>query len=299
MFSARAASTLLAIGMATSAHAGAQLNLLSAGATGTNGGATYTQVAPQPTGSGYIDPFVRIGMPGGQKNVVEAYNTTVNDVFNNSSDDTFNHAITFGQMAVFGSGGNQYVRFLLDINQINSTNGRFLNLDEIQIFVSNAPNQSVTSFSGTTGLLGLGGNAQLVYRLDNGKVTDQSDMADAANDRITLDYSLNHGSGSGDMFLDIPIAMFNAAFTAGGYSTTSAKNAAYVYLYSKFGSDPYNNNDGFEEWAFLRKTPLACPDGQVCGSVAAPGPLSLIGFGLLGLAAVRRRREPSATVSFA
>ena len=61
---------------------------------------------------------------------------------------------------------------------------------------------------------------------------------------IRLDYSLNAGSGSGDMFLYVLDAVFDAVFTAGFTN---------VILYSQFGLNPGPNrsNDGFEEWATL------------------------------------------------
>ena len=80
---------------------------------------------------------------------------------------------------------------------------------------------------------------------------------------IKLNYSLNTGSGSGDMFAYIPDSLFT-----GGQ---------YVYLYSKFGVH-YAKNDGFEEWAVLK------------GTTQVPEPMSmlLLGLGIVGLAGVRR-----------
>jgi PEP-CTERM motif len=278
-----------ALGAASMAQAAGCTNLLTAGGVCTdtyNGStATYTQVAPQPTGTGYIDSFVRIGMPGGGpgNTVMEAYNTTAN-VLNNSNDDTFNHEITFGQVGLLTVGGQTFMRFLLDINQ-TSANPK-LNLDDVQIFISTSANQSVTTFSGS-GVLGLT-NSQLVYRLDGNGLP-------AADDKITLDYSLNSGSGSGDMTLDIPIALFNAAFTAGGsaYDTTAEKNGAFIYLYSKFGSMPFTNNDGFEEWTYVKGSPIGGPGCTKPGGCAVPEPgsVSLFGFALLGLAVLSRRRK--------
>jgi hypothetical protein len=283
----RAAVVICGLGAASVAQAAGCANLLTAGGICTdsyNGStATYTQVAPQPTGTGYIDPFVRVGMQGSAgKDVVEAYNTKVDGVFNNSNEDNWNHEITFGQVGLLTVGGQTFMRFLLDINQ-TSANPR-LNLDEVQIFISKTANQSITSFNGS-GVLGLS-NSLLVYRLDGNGQTSQ-------NDSISLDYSLNSGSGSGDMFLDIPIAMFNAAFTAGGtaYDTDAERNGAFIYLYSKFGSNPYENNDGFEEWRYIQGSPIGgppCTKPGGCG-VPEPGSMGLVAFGLFGLAVMRRR----------
>lgn len=281
------------------AHAAVALDLTTAGASGTitSAGvtATYTQVEPQPTGSGFIDPFVRVGMPGGGPGnaIMEAYNTTAN-VLNNSNDDTFNHEITVGEVGFTtvgaGASAQSVMRFILDINQVNSASGRLLNLDDVQIFISTVPNQAVTTFDGS-GLLQLA-SSQLVYRQDNGagslNQTGNPVSGSADTDRIvTLNYSLNHGSGSGDMLLDIPRGAFDAAFASMGMGTDAARNGAYVYLYSKFGSGANENTDGFEEWAHTGTGSPICSTPSCTGSgpgVPEPGSVALM---LLALAALR------------
>lgn len=283
----RALWSTAVVATAGSAQALVYDNLLGVGGIEVINGGTYTQMAQQPTGTGYIDPFVRVGMQGSAgKDVVEAYNTTVNGVLNNSNEDTWNHAVKFGQLQVLTIGGTSVVRFLLDINQ--NSGGAFnerLNLDDVQIFISSTPNQSTQQFiTNPTGQLALASSA-LVYRMDN---PGASKLADRDN-TVNLDYSLNSGSGSGDMYLDIPVAMFQAQFSS--LSGVSALNQAYIYLYSKFGSNPYENNDGFEEWAFLSKTN---DGGGFSGRVPEPSSLALAGVALFGICASRTRRRASA-----
>ena len=286
-------ASLLAVG--GFAQAGVHLNLtnrvvettgganvaITAGGSGVINGATYTRTDQRPTGTGYIDPFVRVGMQGSAgKDVVQAYNTTVNDVFNNSNEDNWNHAVKFGEVQLQTVGGVSVMRFLLDINQNRGGTGELLNLDEVQLFISTSANQSVTSFDGN-GKLGLG-SSQLVYRMDGTNIDTDT--------KVTLDYSLNSGSGSGDMYLDVPVSMFDIAFRAGGYNSGAEKNGAFIYLYSKFGSNPYSNNDGFEEWAFLKNArPVEGGDGGFSGRAPEPGSLALVAIALLGAGAVRRR----------
>lgn len=265
-------------------------------ATAVINGATYSRDYSQPTGTGYIDPFVRVGMQGSAgKDMVQAYNTTVDGVLNNSNEDNWNHEITFGQLQILGTGENTYVRFLLDINQNKGGTGELLNLDDVQIFLSGIPNQGVTGVdpafvtSGTAKGQVILADTTLVYRMDlpsTGSVPVPCDVSNSTCDsydgsnRVTLDYSLNSGSGSGDMVLDIPVAMFTSAMGLTLDQVGQLSNK-YIYLYSRFGSNPYNNNDGFEEWAFLSKT----DDGG--GFSGAPEPSTMLLAGLAILAARR------------
>jgi hypothetical protein len=267
---------LLASGLAMSLSAyAAPVDLTTAGDSGVIGGATYTQVDAQPTGTGFIDSFVEIG--GANKSVVQAYNTTVNGTFDNGSSPTFNHEITVGTIGFIETDAGLVMRFLLDINQTSNPQGASLfSLDEVQIFISTDANLSTEAFP-----LALG---TLVYQMDA-----------ADDEHVMLDYDLNHGSGSGDMTLDIPFALFNAAFGLGGFDTADAQNGAFIYLYSRFG-EIEANNDGFEEWAYEKGADIEepCPTNDPeCNptDIPEPGSLSLLALGLLGAAVASRRRS--------
>ena len=222
-------------------------DLTTAGSSCTINGAIFQQIDPQSTGTGVINSFVEIG---GNTDTVSAYNTTVNGVLNNGSSDQFNHALLVSELPVVTIGGVNYYQFLLDINQTGSD--PLLSLNQLQIFTSTTPNQSGSTVSGT-----------LVY--------------DLGANVVNLDYSLNTGSGSGDMFLLVPTSVF------GGASGTTN-----VYLFSGFGI-PNNNNDGFEEWAIVQSTctnPLGCNPPNV----PEPQALLLVGAGLVVVGAVSRKR---------
>lgn len=211
--------------------------------------ALYTRNDTQATGTGVIDSFVRLN---DNNSIVSAYNTTVSNVLDNTSDATHNHALLLELIPLLllqdASGEDVWYReFLLDINE----NGRspFISLDEVQIFQSGSPNQSITTFD-ANGVLELA-DSTLIYRMD-------------PDSTVLLDYRLNHGSGSGDMFLYVPDSFFS-------------ENLDYVYLYSLFGVEVYEDA-GFEEWSVRTFEPI--PE---------PSTLALLSLGL-GIFVRRQRR---------
>lgn len=241
----------------------------------------YRSVPEQPTGTGKIDPFVRLKTPG---NVNQGYNTDVIGTYNNFGTDEWNHEIQVGPVGFIDTASGPVMRFLLDINQTGNDAGRYLSLDSVQIYISTIANQSVAVENLA--------NSALVYSMD------------ALEDSfIKLDYLLNNGSGSGDVTLDIPLQMFLDAFAAydttfGTYfgTDTDLQNGAYIYLFSRFGDqDGMHNNDGYEEWTHFNGAPIGLPPCEVdCGPNFIPEPNSMLlfGLGLLGSAiAVKRGRR--------
>jgi hypothetical protein len=254
------AATMLSLASVASADTVLNFTTVSPN-SGDIGVGKFTTTDYQATGSGVINSFVRISKANAEE--VQGYNTDARPLqFDENNSPTFTHALHKADLQSVTIGTTSYYQFLLDINQLNSgVPERLLSLNELQIFVGNAGNLSPSTFSG--GLLNFGGNATLVYDMDAQGGGDGS--------RIDLNYDFNKGSGSGDMTAYIPTSLF-------------AGPNNWVYLYSKFGAEPYANNDGFEEWAAI-----IGPNSVVPVPLAAWGGMALCGF--LGASKLRRRQQ--------
>lgn len=191
---------------------------LTAGGSGSIGSATFVTTDLQPTGTGVLMPFVRI-----QNNVMEmGFNTDASPGSGDLADvkaGTWTHSVLVSSMTGVTYNGVPSYRFVLDINQANSK--PLLSIDELRIYT--APSANISSLATLSA-------QNLIY-----------DMG-AGND-VYLDYSLNNGSGSGDLFCYLPVSLF------------TGQETQYMYLYSKMGATggSYASNDGFEEWAFFEE----------------------------------------------
>jgi hypothetical protein len=216
----------------------------------------------QPTGTGYIRPFVRMQL-NGSGTTEQGYNTDFRPVqFDEKQDAQYTHSLLLADLQIVTLGGNgSYYKFLLDANQTGSSPR--ISLADLQVYQGSDPD--LTGFDPTTHTFS-SGTSTLVYRLDT-TVDNQIELAVQGNNG----FDANHGSGSGDLYVYIPTSLFK-------YS------GDYVYLYSKF-DQPNEPNDGFEEWA------------AVTGNFVAPVPehstiaLAVSGLAGLGIAGMRRFRR--------
>jgi len=244
----------------------------SSGLVTSANGVTYQvdQVGPQPTGTGVIDPFLRIQASGNE----QGYNTSLSTPFDDKASG-YTRALNLSEIPIVNIGGVNYRQFLLDINEDSGGNHELLSLNQIQIFQSATDRDdgvlSSTASNTNTAVLGFSSPTLTpIFQLNNSPATGSTE--------IRLNYALNSGSGSGDMFLYVADAAFDP-------------NTSFVILYSQFG-DPNgfaSSSDGFEEWATLKPegTPPVSP-------IPEPGTMALaltgaLGFGLAGFRRFRRR----------
>jgi hypothetical protein len=235
------------------------LNLYTAGSSGTINGALFQQIDIQPSGTGFISPFVRIQGPG-NGGYERGYNTDGVAEFDTKEygGHNWNHSIQIKDLATVNIGGVDYYQFWLDANEPNAQGNQkkdLIDLVELRVFLSNTGNN--------TGYPNLGTK---IFDMDVGAQGDST---------VGLDGDLAPGSGHYDMIANIRKSLFTGSDTQ------------YIYLYSAFGNSddlPGDAAGGFEEWT------------AKAGVQAVPLPLTVWGgLSLLGIAGGgrywRKRRE--------
>jgi len=230
-------------------------------------GGTYLAVwsAAQPTGTGYIDPFLRVNNQGNQGTTEEGYNVDCPNAASCPLQDIagkWTRTVNVANIPTVVIGGVTYREFFLDINQ-TSSNPK-ISLNQVQLFLSSSPAPltltATTPTTNSAAVLSFPGANEIFRMSGNG----------ANVDVIQMDYSLNNGSGSGDMLFYVNNNLF------------TGPNTQFVTLYSQFGtpSGTFASNDGFEEWAFRPGNQIPSPE---------PVSLVLIGTGLVGVAFAKRK----------
>ncbi len=196
------------------AHAD-MLDLTTKDSNGTINGAFFQQIVERPRGTGNFEPFVRIGPDS--YGLEEGYGTFGEPEFQTKGPGGSNwcRSVPLSDVPII----NGYRIFELDIDETLTPEGRYLSLDELEIYLEN--NNNIDSYPGDFGTP--------IWDLDAG-----------GDNWVKLNYELNPGNGWGDIFVRIPAGKFT-----GG---------EWLYLYSMFGT--HNEaDDGFEEWAYVVPEP--------------------------------------------
>jgi len=241
------------------------------------GKALFMTDEQHPTGTGYIDSFVRIQQNGWE----QGYNTSARPIepeMTVKTDPNFTRNLTLAEVGTKVIGGVTYREFFLDVNEATAISKNWITLDQLEVFVSNTGN--LNDYSGTANTNGgtLAG-ATKIYDLD----TYDNPLTPGNDNYIQLDYALKgSGSGSSDMVFYLADSLF-----------TNHNPNSYVYLYSQFGDinmkkgdDHFESGAGFEEW--FTKSSIPPPN---IAAVPEPASLLLLGSGLAFVARRRIRRK--------
>ena len=229
-------------------------------ALGTGPGAVFHYANPQPTGTGFIDPFLREQSHQGETtefgvntdikaqvmNSVNGTGILPGTFWDNKNPVNFTHDLAVKNLIAVSPG---VYRFFLDNNNVNGP----ISLTTLKFFYSG------TAFTDATALTTFVGTASPLYNLQAGTQPNKPNQIDVATD---------HGSGSGDMYVDVPLPL---------PSTTTG----FLYMEAGFGETGFGAVGGFEEWWTRSGVPNVVPD-----SASA---LGLLGIAIAGIEILRRK----------
>src|SRR5438045_8286643 len=208
---ARSIVLIVAIIICTTVGYATVVDLTGSNDSGTINSAQSVFTTPQPTGTGVIQPFLRLE----NSPVEQGYNTSGGTPFDDKAG-LWTHDLTFGdlQNTQVTLGGASYFKLLLDVNEPGGSKS-LISLDQLQFYTSKVGSQRTSN---------VGSLGTLRYTFSSG-------------DSVILDASRNHGSGSGDMYAYIPTSDF-----------AGTKETYCVYLYARFANTAHRH-DWFAEFA--------------------------------------------------
>lgn len=211
--SGRLVAAALAL-LITSASVNAAFIDLGSSGSGSIAGALFSTTAVQPTGTGVFQPFLTVQSNGATE---QGYNSSTNN-FDTKRSPQWNHEIRLSDLQVTNIGNIGYYGFVVDINEPNGNGQSTISLDGLRIWTSSMLQHSTSTdpsgiFNGSLG--------NLVF--------------DLANNSVHYD-DQQHGSGSGDVNIYIPVSLF-----------AGANPNDYVYMYQLWSGV----GGGFEETSTL------------------------------------------------
>jgi len=225
-----------------------------------------------PTGTGLINPFLRIHHTDSEQGYNTDYRAAGNpstNLLDDGTDTNFTQAITLGEIREVsldtdgnGSLDTAYREFRLDLGEPgnDTSDSGLMNFSRLQFFLSSSNTEHIVGDVWNNTL----GGAKLIYDLD----------ANGDNDFTLRD--LTSGNGSLDYLVYVRSSLFGA------------DNNQFVYLYSLFGSSPPAADGTFEEWS------VQAPPRSAASPPSAPEPTSLaiwcLGLVAAGFGARRKRK---------
>ncbi|WP_214476608.1 hypothetical protein [Mesorhizobium sp. dw_380] len=184
------------------------------------------------SGTGNYDSFLRLQAT----NIEQGFNTDENgNVLDNKA--SFTHDLQYGNIQTINVGNIDYIEFRLDLNESNNAVNADITLTGLDIYISDA---------GAT-----------LADYNAGFTTGFTSIFHLGPDQFLVD--ANHGSGTDDYRVLVPVSDFTAAHVSPG---------SYVTLYSSFSG----SNGGFEEWRTTTKaSPVTDPPAIAIDKVTIDG----------------------------
>ena len=205
----------------------------------------YQGVSPTATGTGLLNPFLRI-QGNGNAAIEQGYNTDFRPL---QYDETpsWTSALRLSDIPIVEFEGQLYREFRLDINQVNSA--PLLSLDTFKVWKmsgtgANLCNNFVPGSEESPGTYTCPAGVTQTFMWNMDTAGYQSGGS-PCNEWIKLNYALEPGSGQSDLWALVPLEQIGAEC---GYNPGDTSCNVFMYFYNLYG-ETIDQNDGFEEWA--------------------------------------------------